>query len=269
MQVFSLKINTDRKNAYSQKQNRENVNFCHHPDFIALEKKYEIIASNYFRRGGYYGSACEQFSDVINTLKLFFDKNMKNKVTMLIGGIAKSQEPYSMLAVIKSLIGGKRINNVLDLYTIDLQSKPDEKTILLQSFYDTPWEPDFVPGSFVQEKTVKYGYKRLHRYKVKHDIYKYLSSVYNNPNKALWETRIQEGIKDYSDEKFDIISVNNTLGYICDYETRMQTVRNIFDKLKPNGIFITDPHITQYQEVFSPDVCDEIYPGIYKKMTQI
>lgn len=258
-------VNTSIQNIYNLKQKRQGIAFGHHPDFIALEKQYNVIASNYFRRGGYYNHVNKQFNDIINTLGLFFDKNKKNKVTMLIGGIAKSQEPYSMLAVIKSLIGRKRINNVLDLYTIDLQSKPDEKTILLQSFYDTPWEPDFVPESFVQEKTVKYGYKNLHRYKVKPDIYKYLSSVYSNPNKALWETRIQEWIKDYSDEKFDIISVNNTLGYICDYETRMQTVRNIFDKLKQNGVFITDPHMTDYQEVFSPDVCDEIYPGIYRK----
>ena len=254
----------NQNNFNQTKIQKRNLNFTHHPDFVELVKKYEVTASNYFRRGGYYGDVSENFIDVINTLKLFFDKNMGNKVTMLIGGIAESQEPYSMLAVIKSLIGKKRLKDVLDLYIIDLQSKPEDKTVFLQSFYDDRWQPEYVPESFVREETTNYGYKRLHRYKVKPDIYKYLLSVYNNPAKAKWETRIQDGIKDFSDKNFDIISVNNTLLYIFDYKNKMDTVQNIQNKIKQNGVFITDPHITDYQEVFSSDVCDEIYQGIYK-----
>ncbi len=239
--------------------------FKHHPDFLELQKKYEVTASNYFRRGGFYGSASEKFADVIDTLKLFFNDNMKTKISMLIGGIAESQEPYSILAVIKSLIGKKEIKNVVDLYTIDLQSKPEEKILKWQSFYDDRWAPRYVPESFVMEKTINYGYKYQNRYRVKPDIYKYLSSVYNNPDKAKWETRIQDEIKNFPDEKFNIISMNNTLGYLIDYKLIMDTVEEIQKKLKPGGVFITDPHITDYHEVFSPDICDEIYPGIYKK----
>jgi len=239
-------------------------NFKHHPDFIELKKKYEITASNYFRRGGFYGCTSEKFVDVINTLKLYFTKHMKNEVSMLIGGVAESQEPYSLLAVIKDLIGKTLLRSVLDLNTIDLQSKPDDKTIFLQSFYDGRWEPDYVPKSFVREESADYGYKYQHCYRVKPDIYKYLLLTYNNPEKARWETRLQEGIKDYPDKSFDIISINNTLGYIGDYKMIMNTVKEIQSKLKPGGVFITDPHITDYQEVFSPEVCDEIYQGIYR-----
>ena len=263
MKIFPINL-YNQNNFNRSKTQKKNVNFAHHPDFVELARKYEITASNYFRRGGYYGCSSEDFVHIINTLKLFFDKNMGNKITMLIGGIAESQEPYSMLAVIKSLIGKKRIKDVLDLYTIDLQSKPDEKILQWQSFYDSRWAPQYVPESFVMEKTINYGYKYQNRYKVKPDIHTYLSSVYNNPQKAKWETRIQEEIKEYPDESFDIISVNNTLIYLIDYKLIMDTVKEIQKKLKPGGVFITDPHITDYQEVFSPDMCDEIYQGIYK-----
>jgi hypothetical protein len=35
--------------------------------------------------------------------------------------------------------------------------------------------------------------------------------------------------------------------------------------MKPGGVFITDPQNRYFCEVFSPDICDEIYPGIYRK----
>lgn len=266
MQIYP--ISNFSNNYIFNKRNERNsysTNFRHHPDFVELKKSYEITASNYFRRGGYYGSASKNFVDIINTLKLFFDENKNNKVTMLIGGLADSQECFSDLAVIKSLIGKKRIDSVLDLYTIDLQSRPNRKTLFLQSFYDDNWTPKYVPESFVREETSKYGFMRLHRYKVKSNIFKYLLSVYNNPEKSKWETRIQEEITNYPNKKFDIISMNNTLGYILDYGQRMKTTKEIYNKLNLNGVFITDPHITEYQEIFSPDVCEEIYPGIYKK----
>lgn len=260
-----LPINTYNQNIYYKKQKGQNITFCDHPDFTALQRKYDITASIFFRRGGYYGGPNKAFADVIDTLKLFFNRQTKNQVSMLIGGIAESQEPYSMLAVIKNLIGKKKFKKVLDLHTIDLQSKPSEDALFLQSFYDCPWKPEYATESFEREETIDYGHEHMGSYRVKPDIYKYLSSVYNNPEKAKWETRIQDSIKEYPDETFDIISVNNTLIYIFDYALRIKTVKDIFDKLKPNGVFITDPHMTEYQEVFSPDVCDEIYPGIYRK----
>ena len=211
------------EDSLNKTQNVKCISFRHHPDFVEWQKSCEIMASTYFRRGRYYDSASKNFIDVISTLKLFFDENKNKKVTMLIGGVADSQECYSDLAVIKSLIGKKKIDSVLDLYTIDLQSKPDEKTLILQSFCDGR-HPKYVPECFVRENTFKYGYGKFRKYKVKPDIYQYLASVYNNPEKASWETRIQEKIKEYPDNTFDIISVNNTLIYLYYYKTMMDTL---------------------------------------------
>ncbi len=268
MQILPINYSIYSQNLYLGKQKATDINFCHHPDFIALEKSYDVIASNYFRRGGYYDCVSKDFIDVIKSLRLFFNKTVNSeaeKRNMLIGGIAESQEPFSILASVKSLIGKKNINDALDLYIIDLQSKPDDKKLFLQSFYDTNGVPDFVPESFERENQTIYGYKYWHRYRVKDEIYEYLRSVYNNPQKAKWEMRIQDEMNKYPDNSFDVISMNNTIIYIMDYNKRMQILQNIYDKLKPNGIFITDPYMTEFQEVFSSDVCNEIYKGIYRK----
>ena len=270
MQILPINNYVNNKNASIKKQKWTCVNFCHHPDFIELKRKYNtnIIASSYFRRGGFYGRPCKEFADVIDSLKLFFNEKMNpdknNKVRMMIGGIAYSQEPFSILAVVKHIIGSNKLDEVLDLNIVDLQSKPSKQQLFLQSFYEYNQKPDFVPTSFVREDITEHGYKR-HRYRVKDDIVKYLLDVYNNPEKAKWETRIQDAINEYPDNSFDVVSVNNTLGYILDFQVVMFVVKNIYKMLKPNGIFITDPDYSSYKKVFSPEVSKEIYPGIYQK----
>ena len=244
-----------------------NVNFGHHPDFKKLMQDYEVTASSYFRRGSFYGSPCKEFADVISTLKQFFNEKMNlqnGKINMLIGGIGNSEEPFSMLAVIKNLIGENKIKDVLNLFTVDLQSRPEKKELKWQSFY-SGLKPDFVPDSFVKETSDEYGYKWVGKYRVCDEIFQYLSEAYDNHANSKWETRIQDAVKEYPDNSLDIVSINNTIGYIMDYEEGMSVLRNVLRSLKSGGVFITDPDYRKFRQIFSPEVSDEIYPGIYKK----
>ena len=248
---------------------KDTITLKHHPDFYTLNKKYELLASNYFRRGGFYGSASEKFIDVINSLKLFFNEEPLNtktddKVKMLVGGIGESQEPFSLLATVKSLIGDKKIDDVLDMHTVDLQGKPGNSTLFKQSFNDS-YEPRFVQSSFIADDGTKYGAPLYKTHRVKDDIFKYLSNVYNNPQKAKWKSRLQEAIKEYPDNEFNVVSINNTLGYIENSKVRMETIKNIYRILKPGGIFISDNRTTEYSDVFTPKNSTEIYPGIFQK----
>ena len=243
----------------------------HHPDFYALKKEgLEILASSYFRRGACYGSPSDEFVDVINSLKIFFNDNTlpsikDNKVKMLVGGIGESQEPFSLLATIKYLIGKENINDVLDMYTVDLQGKPQKNTLFKQSFYSI-WEPRFVKSSFVTDDATKYDLPEYKTYRVSDDIYEYLLNTYNNPEKSKWKSRIQDTLKEYPDEEFDIISINNTLGYIRNTNELADSVENIYRTLKPVGIFISDNRLRLYNKIFTPENSKEIYPGIFQKL---
>lgn len=106
------------------------------------------------------------------------------------------------------------------------------------------------------------------RWRVNDEIYEFLEQTYNNPQKSKWDSRIQETILDYPDNKFDIISANNVLPYITSQKESAQTVKNIVRALKPNGYFITDPYEYPYHvKVLS--ACDNIKKteqGIYQKV---
>lgn len=256
-----MKISSDYSyNSYSVPRNSRKTAFKAHPDFVELSKEFNIKASKYFRRGGYYGFPSNEFSQVIDTLKRFFINNTSDeKVKMLIGGVADSQEPFSMLAVIKNMIGKKSLDDVLDLYIVDLQSAPSQYKLYMDSFYDYRGLPKFAQSSFVREPFTKSQYP----YRVKGEILDYLSSVYKNPEKAKWESRLQEKVHDFKDESFDVVSVNNTLTYIKNSNTIIDTVKKLVGLLKSGGAFITDPHIN-YDEAMKCGV-DEIYKGIYIK----
>lgn len=264
-----LPINYCKFNSNKQASNK-NINFEHHSDFAKLNDKYPVMVtvSSYFRRGGKYGMPSSDFSDIMHSLKLFFNKKMDissdDRVQMLIGGIGNSQEPFSILAAIKYLIKEKKLKHVLDLYTVDLQSKPTRNTLFKQSFYDYVGMPAFVPSSFIEEDGRYYGLESWKKYRVNNDVFQYLLDVYNDPEKAQWESRLQEVIPKYRKNKFDIICVNNTLGYIEDKNLRIKTVKNIEKALKPGGVFITDTY-SDYSDIFSPENADEIYKGIYQK----
>ena len=255
---------SDHKNAITP-------NFKHHPDFIALQNKgAEILASNYFRRGGFYGSASDKFIDVINALRIILQPGLislfKNyKVKMLVGGVGESQEPFSLLATAKDIMGREKISDYLDTYTVDLQSEIHSTTLFKQSFYDA-FSPKFVKSSFVADDGTKYGLKRYKTYRVNDEIYEYLSNVYNNPKKAKWETRIQDALKEYPSDDFEIVSINNTLIYLNSSEEITDAVKNIYRILRSGGIFISDYRLKAYADIFTPENSIEIYPGIYQKL---
>ena len=105
---------------------------------------------------------------------------------MLIAGIGNSQEPFSYLAVIKDLFQNKKLTEVLDLHTIDLQSKPKDEKLKLDSFLDfgNCSGPEYAKSSFLEDDALKYGGFYFQKYRVIDEIFNYLKSVYENKNKA-------------------------------------------------------------------------------------
>ncbi len=259
------KCNNYQNNYYNDKFANKTT-FKAHPDFDAISQVCNITVSGYFRRGGFYGLPNQEFVDIIKVFNKFFGKDMQNKVKMLIGGIGNSQEPFSYLAVIKNLIGNRKISDVVELYIVDLQSRPDKKTLMQQSFYDHPGEPFYVRDSFVKDNSEKYNLPLYRKYRVNDEIRSYLETVYNDNEKSRWETRLQEAMFGYSTGAFDIISINNTLMYINDNSAKDSTIKNAVRTLKPKGVFITDPHL-DYSNALNKNV-DEIAKGIYQKKTK-
>lgn len=237
------------------------VNFKAHPDFNRLKEHYPITASSYFRRGPMYGSPTEEFSDIIYAFNEIFSNKQQLPKSVLIAGIGDSQEPFSYLATIKDMFKNKYLKKVVDLNIVDLQSKPSHKKLVESSYWDFAGTPWFAQDGFIVEKNHKSSF--WNRYKVNDEIFNYLENTYNNPKKSKWETPIQQAIIDYPNESFDIISINNTLGYIEDLGIIKEVQRNVYRILKPNGIFITDPHRAkpEFHENYI-----EIKPGIYQKI---
>lgn len=240
------------------------VSFQAHPDFDILEKKYDVTASSFFRRGPIYGGANEQFIDVLNIFKeLFSEKNDKPK-KMLLAGIGNSQEPFSYLAVIKSLTKGQNLSDVLDLNIVDLQSQPEKEQLFRNSYYDAGYQPKFAFSSFVydhSENDISFS-----RYRIKDDIFEYLNSTYKDKNKSKFDSRIQEAILECKNEEYDVISINNTLPYIKDENERIKTTQNVHRILKQGGIYITDPLLNFLEEANISDKFQKIGWGIYKKI---
>lgn len=240
-------------------------NFKAHPDFVKLSQNYGITASSYFRRGPAYGCADENFQDIINIFKKIFHK-IEKPLKMLIVGIGNSQEPFSYLATIKDIINNKEINDVLDLNIVDLQSKPDKNKLFKNSYFEYSHVPDFAQSSFVKDIKPNIVYNTITGYyRVKDDIFNYLNKTYSNNNKSKWSSRIQESIVDFNNSEFDIISINNTLGYIIDKEERINTLQNIYRVLKKNKILITDPNHYYIEQAGLLNKFNEISLGIYEK----
>ena len=244
-------------------QNYKQKTFKAHKDFDILAKDYEICASSYFRRGGFYGSPSNDFVDVIKAVNGNFCLN-KNKKNILIAGIGESQEPFSLLAVIKSLTKEKTLKDTVDLNIIDLQSKPEDKKLFEQSYFDCGYQPTYVKDSFIKDNGSKYGLDIWKKYRVNDEIFDFLKQTYQNPNKSHWESRIQEVVKEIPSESFDIISINNTLGYIKDKDTIVDTLNNIMRIMKKDGVFITDMY-SRFNYILKNKML-EIYKGIFKKL---
>lgn len=245
--------------------NKPFITFKAHPDFEKLAKRYEITASSFFRRGQFYGSTCDEFVEVANTLNKIFLPFNKSK-SMLIAGIGDSQEPFSYLAVIKALLRDTPLGKVVDLYTVDMQSKPTTQKLRADSFFHSSCEPEFARCSFVKDDPKLYGAYTYQKWRVLNEIFEYLNAVYNNVKRSVWDTRIQDAIKKYPDEIFDVVSINNTLGYIESPNEIVSTCEHVKRTLKPNGIFITDPYkLKAVEESGVLDNMTELYNGIYQK----
>ncbi len=106
------------------------------------------------------------------------------------------------------------------------------------------------------------------RWRVNNEVYGFLEQTYNNPQKSKWDSRVQEAILDYPDNKFDVISANNVLPYIISERESAKTVKNIVRTLKPNGYFITDPYENPYHVRVLSDYKNmkKICQGIYQKV---
>ena len=250
-------------NSYVQKKS---PSFCAHPDFYALRRNYDVTASSYFRRGQAFGSPCDSFADIVMTFSKIFSRPFIKPQKMLIAGIGDSQEVFSYLAVIKRMLNQANIKDSVDLNIIDLQSKPTDKNLRINSFYDHSHAPDrFAQDSFIKD-TTDYGQKWYQEYRVKDDIFELVKDTYRNKKKSKWNSRVQEAIKSYDDESFDIISSNNTLGYIRDEKQIYETLRQMYRCLKRGGYLIVDPHYTYIAKAGLSDKFSYIFDGIYQKL---
>ena len=143
-------------NIYNQRYCiKSKPSFAAHPDFY---NKYNSVMSCFFRRG----SVALESRGYADNEKIFSTvfKSCKDTIKrMLIVGIGNSQEPYSYLASIKSILKEKTLKKNLDLHIIDLQSKPDEQNVWIHSFYDGAYEdgdkPGFALDSFVKDRKFK------------------------------------------------------------------------------------------------------------------
>ena len=153
MKVSLFGSNYESVNKYSA---RNNIAFAHHPDFNRLSCKLPILTSHYFRRGlVIYTNNFAKFWDIINVFKNVFTDDIQKPVKMLIAGIANSEEPFSYLTSIKTIIKDKPISDVLNLHVIDLQSQPDEEK-LYENSYITCNIPEFAKDGFVHLPHPKY-----------------------------------------------------------------------------------------------------------------
>ena len=239
-----------------------------HPDFYEISQyNLSLRASSFFRRGVVLGET-SYFKDVIDVFSTLFNKNTNDKKSMLIVGIGRSQEPFSYLASIKELIKDKKLKDVLNLQTVDLQAKPTKNILLSCTHYGGFWgkEPMFAKSSFIKYAQM-YGDTVLQTgFRVNDEIFDYLYKTYNNKSKSKWATRIQDDIKNYPDNSFDVLSMNNVLGYIEDDDEYYSTIKNMPRIVKPNGFIITDTICENlFQKVGVDKMLTKISDGIFKK----
>ena len=237
-----------------------------HPDFYEISQyNLSLRASSFFRRGVVLGET-SYFKDVVDVFSTLFNKNTNDKKSILIVGIGRSQEPFSYLASIKELIKDKKLKDVLNLQTVDLQAKPTKNILLSCTHYGGFWgkEPMFAKSSFIKYAQM-YGDTVLQTgFRVNDEIFDYLYKTYNNKSK--WATRIQDDIKNYPDNSFDVLSMNNVLGYIEDDDEYYSTIKNMPRIVKPNGFIITDTICENlFQKVGVDKMLTKISAGIFKK----
>ena len=274
-------------NTYNTNRKSQSPTFTAHPDFY----KFNSTQSSYFRRG-VVALPNPKFVEIQRTFQMIFSEKPNEIKNMLIIGIGNSQETFSYLAAIKSILKNRPLNKNLDLYTVDLQSKPDDKKIRLDAFYDAFYDydtkPKFAADSFIKDRkfpketptgidpvlTLLKKYfktqkeKEVLNYRVNDEILDFVKTAYNNPSKSKWDSRIQDVITTYPDDKFHITSANNILPYITPDGDILNTLKHIKRTLKPGGYFITEPY-KQPEFIRKSKILDdmkEIFDGIYQKI---
>ena len=281
-------------NSYIQSNHiyTKNQTFTAHPDFY----RFNSVQSAYFRRGIVALPNIKGYTDIENHFYKIFNTDLKEPIKMLIIGIGNSQEVFSYLATIKGIIKDKKLSKYVDLYIVDLQSKPSPEKLRLDSFSDLlPHEnfPQYAGKSFIKDEKFpkqepdidalspldyylyfqlcntksELAHKANKDYRVNDEILNFVKATYNNPKKSKWDNRVQDVILDYQNETFDIISANNVFGYINDNDY-LSTLKNIKRTLKTKGSFISDPYVDQdyvrTSEVLS--TFSQLYRGIYQKL---
>ena len=268
--VSGINLYTKKIKSVNNEQTKHksaSVSFGAHPDFYKFKKNYDILASNYFRRGQCWGSASDKFTDVIAVLKDAYKK--KPKQEGLIVGLGECQEPFSILAVIEDINWGKRLKDVVDLKCVDMQSKIPDKKLFTYSFCDAR-RPDYVADSFVYDAN-SHGELEAFRYRVKDELFDFLKNTFKDKQKTQWNTRIQDTIQNFENDAFDFVSINNTIGYIHDTKSRKHVLKNLERIVKPDGVIIIDPNKSRYCpenfKVFKD--FKQVFDGIWQKNKNI
>ena len=240
------------------------MSFKAHPDLALLKNKYpeQYNVSCYFRHS-IFALPGNEYKRIIKTLYDVF-KSSPEKKSMLIGGIGDSQEPFSLLAVIKN-ITKKPLDEVLDLHIVDIKDKPDSKLLFQQSYYDGLHAPLFAKNSFIETKKYRKLFGLEPKYRVDDEIYDYLKKTYDDAQKSKWETRIQDAVKEYPNEKFNIVSINNVLQYIDNLSIIKTTLKNVVRTMKPKGVFFTDTFESTKDTLINTKETDWLYYGIFAK----
>lgn len=271
---------------YNYPQKPQKVTFCAHPDF----EKIGNVQSCYFRRGAVV-LASKAYNDIENLFYKIFKDNTEQKKLLIIG-IGNSQEPFSYMASIKGILNKRSLKDNVDLSVVDLQSKPTLKKLkeyALPQLHEYEQYPLFAQKSIVTDDYEKWFgtnepetsfspiYKLIYEVKpktaakcdrVNDEVFNFVKDSYNNPHNARWDSRIQDVIKEYPKEHFDVISANNILPYIMSDSELIETINHIKQTLKPQGYFITDPY--EYPQWMKDlgvlDNLRKICNGIYQKI---
>lgn len=242
-----------RQNKVNNSPKKQNVSFCARPEFDMFVRQFSNLnLSRYFRRDQPIGV----YSDVVQSIKLVYSNVKKPKI--LVVGVADAQEPFSILTVIKTLNKDKPLKSVVDLNCVDFKPKIAAKDLEKYSYLDSSAPPQFAKEGFELDADK--------RCKVKPEVFKYLNSVFGDSDKAKFDTKIEEFSAQCPEKTYDMIFVNNVLGYIQDENAREATMINLSKMLKPNGVLNTDVYDDIYRD-FYPCLnrFKNINPGIWQK----
>lgn len=255
--------------------------------FNKLEKRYQCLLMNsgwfrFYRDVVNYPPRASQSEQVEHLQKIFADTlNITKKAKMLIVGVSNAQEPFSYLALMNELKKHAKTKNYLDLHCVDIQPKIKKSDLNTCSYYLNKETMDFInikeyvgspkysPPPPFSVDSFDYDPNKG-KFKIKEYLFNFLQKTFDNPKKTSWETDVvlyaKSEVKKYP-EQYDIISCNQVLRYLSNNRNQKNTLRNLFDLLKPGGYLIAKgPEINRLMpDVLSSDVVKEVYPYIWKK----